>query len=176
MVELAIFKREHFKTLVWSSIRLVFAQVVFGLLFAWFFWQHETRVALAFLVTFLAGASLLFVRAVTVLWVMWHMPAVWIANDRLCIGSPFQFRMHMDDIASWRIAHRTYRGVAHPQLVLTGRKGRQRKVFVDFVADKERLEARMAHLLGPETQPAAAKATAGKRFSALTTWRFSKAG
>ena len=142
-------------------MRLVFALVFFGLFCGFWLWQHEIGIALTVLVVCLSHAGLLFVRAVTILWVMWHMPAVWIVNDRLCIGSPFQFRMHMDDIASWRIVRRTWGGVAHPLLVLTNRKGKERKVFVDFVADQERFEARMAHLLGPQRPPAAAqKATA----------------
>lgn len=160
MVELSGFRREYVKTAAWACGHIAVTQLFYGLLLAYWLWKHESGLATTSLMIVLANSGLLFVRTIALFWVTWHMPAVWIANDRLYAGSPFRFRMHMDDISSWRFLRHSWGGTIYHHLALTNRKGKERRILLDFIADKDQLRARLTHILGPQTQMAAADATA----------------
>jgi hypothetical protein len=161
MVELATFKRSYLQIVALPFGFMAFLHLGYGALLAYWLWRHDTGFILLWLFVFLTNTYVLIGRGIQLFWVKWGMPAVWIANERLYALSPLRFRMPMDDIVSWRLARHSWNGVMQHNLVLTDRKGKQRSVYLNVVADRDLLAARLTHILGPQTLPAAAGATAG---------------
>jgi len=123
-------------------------------------WLHQPWLTCLNAVAFAGFVPMLFRHGVIYLQAKWKHPAVWIQDDTLYAISPLHFRLPMDDIVSWRLTDRFWHTRYHTFVALTTRKGKERLIGLGFISDKERFLAWLTHLFGPQTQQAAAGATA----------------
>lgn len=124
-------------------------------------WLHTLWMACINLLTVAGVLPGLFIHGFAYLQVRRRRPPIWIGDDTLYAVSPLHFQIRMGDIACWRVSRHSWNGTMQHHLVLTNRKGKQRSINLNFVDDRDLLAVRLTHILGPQTHPALADATAG---------------